>query len=85
MNIAAEMLVIILSSTLIIFLIFAIVLICHVIGLTRQIRKLTTSAEKAVDNLESVVSSVVKSSLPVMLVELAAKYFKRNSKEGDDK
>lgn len=85
MNIAAEILVIILSVTLTVFLIFAIILTVYLINLTRQIRKVTDSAERTVDNIESAVSHAVKVSFPVLFAGMIAKIFNKNNKEKKEK
>lgn len=85
MNFAAELLVIILSVTLTIFLIFAIILTVYLINLTRQIRKVTALAERTVDGIETAVSNVVKMSIPMCIVEMVAKIVKKSKKDKGDK
>ena len=85
MNLAAEILVIILSVTLTVFLIFAIILTVYLINLTRQIRKVTDSAERTVGNIESAVSQAVRASLPVLFTEMMAKFFKKFKKDKEEK
>lgn len=88
MDIAAEILVIILSVTLTVFLTVGIILTIYLIKLTRQIRKVTASAERTVDGIEMVVTSAVKMSIPVLITNLVAKFinkYKKNNKESKEK
>jgi len=82
MSPAAEILVVILSVFLAIFLALGIALIIYLIVLTRQIRKITSAAERTVDNIESVVTGVSKVVSPMYVAEIIAKYVKKfNSKK----
>lgn len=74
MNFAAELLVIILSITLTIFLVFAIILISYLISLTKQIRRVTDSAERTADKIETAVVKAARMSLPIMLSDLFSKF-----------
>lgn len=77
MSPAAEILVIILSVALAFFLILGIILVIYLIVLTRQIRKITNSAERTVENLGSVVSGFSKIISPIFMVEMLTKIIKR--------
>lgn len=84
MNLAAEILVIILSIFLAIFLILGIVLIAYLIKLTRQIRDITTSAEKTVGEIETIVTRIGKVTSPIFLAEIIGKllsFFKKDKEE----
>jgi uncharacterized membrane protein len=81
MNLAAEILVIILSVFLAIFLVLAIVLTGYLISLTRQIRKVTNSAEKTVGDLGSVISGFAKLISPMFIAEMIAKVFNKFKKD----
>lgn len=85
MNLAAEILVIILSVTLTIFLIVGIIMMVYLVKLTRQIRKVTMSAERTVDGIESVVSRIVKMSSPIFAAEMIAKLFRKFKKHKEEK
>ncbi len=85
MNLAAEILVIILSVTLTIFLIFSIILIGYLIKLTRQIRRVTNAAEKTVDHIESAVSQAAKMSLPMYFSEFVSKLVNKFKKDEEEK
>jgi len=84
MNLAAEILVVILSIFLAIFLILGIILLAYLIKLTRQIKKISLSAEKTVGDIESIVSRVVQVTSPMFLAEIVSKLlkiFKKSNKE----
>jgi len=84
MDIAAEILVIILSVTLTVFLVVGIILTIYLIKLTRQIRKVTASAERTVDGIETVVNSAVKMSIPVLITDLVAKFMNKYKKDTNE-
>ena len=84
MDPAAEVLVIFLSIFLFIFLLIGIILAIYLINLTRQIRKITNSAERTVYNIEKVVTGASKIISPIFLAEIIAKLvnkFKKSKKE----
>jgi uncharacterized protein YoxC len=85
MSSAAEILVIILSITLAVFLILGIVLTIYLIKLTRDIRAITQSAERTVNNIESAVSGVARLTSPLFFAEMIARYIKKftKSKKGE--
>lgn len=85
MSPAAEILVIILSIFLAFFLILGIVLTIYLINLTRQIRKVTDSAERTVNNLESAVNGFVRFTSPLMVAKIIAKLFKKTKKDKGEK
>lgn len=77
---AMEILVIILSIFLAIFLLAGIILAVLLIRITRQIRRVTSSAEKTALNIENVSSAFAKYSSPVMVGKLFADQFKKHRK-----
>ena len=85
MNSSAEILVIILSVFLALFLVFGIILTIYLINLTRQIRKVTKSAERTVGNLESAVSGFTKVMSPIFVAEMVSKFIKKVKKNRKDK
>lgn len=85
MSPAAEILVIILSIFLAFFLVLGIVLIIYLINLTRQIRKVTSSAERTAYNLESVVENVTKLTSPILLAGIIINFVKKFKKYKGDK
>jgi len=85
MSVAAEILVIILSIFLAIFLLLGIILSVYLIKLTRNIRDLTTSANRTANTIESAVAGVAKFTSPLLVAEMVGRYLKKfkNSKKGD--
>ena len=87
MSSAAEILVVILSIFLAVFLILGIILTIYLIQLTQQIRKITDSAERTVENVESVVSGFAKVTSPMFAIEAITRFinsFKKcNKRKGD--
>ena len=81
MSPAAEILVIILSIFLAFFLALGIALIIYLIVLTRQIRKVTKSAERTVENLGSVVTGVTRVVSPLFVAEMVSKFIKKIKKD----
>ena len=82
MSSSAEILIIILSVTLTFFLILGMVLFIYLIILTREIRKVTRSAERTVGSLESVVSGFSKIISPIFVAEMFSGFVKKfNSKK----
>lgn len=77
MSSAAEILVVILSIALTFFLILGMVLVVYLIVLTQQIRKITKSAERTVDGLESTVVGFSKVMSPIFLAEMVNKFIKK--------
>lgn len=86
MSPAAEILVIILSIFLAIFLLLAIALMTYLIILTKQIRRVTDSAERAVGNFQSIISGVSKAVSPVFIAKMASDLIKKfnKSKKGNN-
>ena len=81
MNFAAELLVIIQSIFLAIFLGLAIVLSVYLISLTRQLRRITQSAERTVDNVGKVVSDVSKITTPMFIADMVSKFVNKIKKD----
>jgi len=77
MSSAAEILVVILSIVLSLFLILGMVLMVYLIVLTRQIRKITKSAERTVDDLESTVADFSKIVSPIFIAEMVNRFIKK--------
>jgi cobalamin biosynthesis protein CobD/CbiB len=82
MSSAAEILVIIVSSVLSVFLIIAIILAIYLIKLTAEIRRLAKSAQSTVSHIDSAVVGVSKITSPIFVAELVGKYIKKFSKKG---
>lgn len=77
MSPAAEILVIILSIFLAFFLVLGVILSIYLIKLTRDIRGITQSAGRTVNNLESAVSGVAKFTPPLFIINQINKYIKK--------
>jgi hypothetical protein len=80
MNNATEILVIILSVFLALFLLLGIILAAYLIKLTRDIRRVTESAGRAVSNIENVVAGASKIASPLFIAELIGRYIKKFKK-----
>lgn len=85
MDQAAEILVIIVSSVLFVFLIVGIVLGIYIIKLTAEIRRLTKSAQDTVSHIENAVAGVSKIASPLYVAQLVNRYIKKFTKEKGDK
>lgn len=70
MDIAAQILVIITSSILVIFLIVAIVLVVLVIKVTNKIKKVANSGEVIAQNIERATKGFSKASTPLFFINL---------------
>lgn len=71
MNTAAEILVIIVSVVLSLFLIVAIVLLLQVLRLVKDLREVAARAERVIDSAESITNIFRKSAGPVSLLNFA--------------
>ena len=78
---SAEILVVILSVFLAIFLIVGTILAIYLIVLTHQIRKVTKSAERTVEDFGSVVSKVSKVVQPIFIAETINSFIKKFKKK----
>lgn len=81
MSTAAEILVIIVSVVLSVFLIVGIVLGVYLIRLSAEIRKITKSAQETVDTIGGAVSSITKVTSPVFLAAMLSRHLKNFSKK----
>jgi len=77
MNTAAEILVIILSAVLAIFLILAIILVVYLIRVSAEIRKITEATRRTVDTIETSISNANKIASPMFMAQFLGKYIKR--------
>jgi uncharacterized metal-binding protein len=77
---AMEILVIILSVFLALFLLVGIVLAVLLVRVTQQIKRVTTSAERTVGNLEHVIAGVNKVTTPAMIAKMVMSQVKRRKK-----
>jgi len=79
---ASEILLIIVSSFLSIFLIVAIILGIYLAKLTAEIRHLAASAKNTVDHLNSAANGVSKLTSPAFAAQMISKYIKKLTKKG---
>ena len=77
MDQAAEILVIIVSSVLSIFLIVAIILGIYLIKLTSEIRRLAKTAQNTVSHIDNAVVGVSKLTSPLFVAEMVNRYIKK--------
>ena len=78
---ALEILVVILSIFLAIFLFGAIVLVVLLIKVTKQIKRVTSTAERTANGVEKVVMGVSKASGPLMLTRIMRDLFNKSRKK----
>lgn len=76
----AQVLVIILSVFLVIFLLCGIILAILLIKVTRQIKRVTSSAQRTAESIEHVVGSFSKATAPTMIIKMIMKQFKKSKK-----
>lgn len=80
MDQAAEILVIIVSVVLSVFLIIAIILGIYLIRLTAEIRRIARSAQITVTNIETAVAGVSRMVSPIYVAEVLNRYIKKFTK-----
>lgn len=85
MDQAAEILVIIVSGVLFIFLVVAITLAIYLIRLTAEIRRIAKSAQETVSHIERTVIGVSRITSPIYVAEMLNRYIKKFSKSGKRK
>ncbi len=85
MSTAAEILVIIVSSVLSIFLIISIILGIYLIKLTAEIRRLAKTAQNTVDHIDTAVVGVSRLASPVFVAEIVGRYIKKFTKSKKEK
>ena len=81
MDAAAEILVIIVSSVLAVFLIVSIILGIYLIKLTSEIRKITKTAQNTVSHIDNAVVGVSRLASPVYLAEMVNRLVKKYTKK----
>jgi ABC-type multidrug transport system fused ATPase/permease subunit len=80
METASWVLLIVVSSALTIFLIVLIVAISYFIGILKQVKRITTQAESAVDSLESAATNFRDSASPLAVLKLIGNIVNQASK-----
>jgi len=81
MSSAAEILVIIVSVVLSIFLIVGIILGVYLIRLSAEIRRIAKSAQQTVDAVGNAVSGVARLTSPMFVAEIIGRYVKKFTKK----
>ena len=81
MDQAAEILVIIVSAVLSVFLVIAIILGIYLIRLTAEIRRIAKSAQITVSNIETAVAGVSRLASPIYVAEVLNRYIKKFTKK----
>jgi len=74
---AAEILVIILSVFLALFLLLAIILTVLLIKVTKQIKKVTSTAQNATDSINSIAANISRYSSPMLVGKMIMQQFKK--------
>ena len=74
----AQVLVIILSVALAIFLILAIMLTALLIRVTVQIKSITSAAERTALKFESVAENAARFATPMAVFNIVSKFIKKN-------
>lgn len=82
MSTAAELLVIIVSSVLAVFLIVAIILAIYLIKLTAEIRRLAKSAQNTVSHIDNAFVNVSRLVSPMFVANMIGGYIKKFTKKG---
>ena len=85
MDQAAEILVIIVSGVLSIFLIVVIILGVFLIKLTSEIRRLAKTAQSTVSHIDNAVVGVSKITSPIFVAEMVSRYIKKFTKKKGSK
>jgi hypothetical protein len=70
MDTAAEVLLIVVSSTLTVFLIAFIVMLVYLIGILKQIRRITEKAENAAESVEAAAATFEKAASPLAILKI---------------
>lgn len=76
----AMVLVIILAVFLALFLVLAIVLVALLIKVTKQIKSITTTAERTALKFESAAENISRFSSPIMIAKLVSSFIKKSKK-----
>ncbi len=79
MDTAAEVLLIIVSSVLAVFLIVTIVAVGYLISILRQLKRITARAENVADTVESAAAAFERASSPIAVLKLIGKIIEQTS------
>lgn len=78
---SADILLIILSTVLAIFLVLSIVLVCILIGIAKQIKRVAGTAERTAEYLEGAAAALPKMIGPAVIAKLVAGLIKKMTKK----
>lgn len=73
----AQVLVVILSLFLAVFLLLGIILVAMLIKVTKQIKSVTDSAQRTADSIEHAMSGVTKVTSPMIIIKMITKFMKK--------
>ena len=82
MNTAVEILVVITSAVLVVFLVISIILVVQVLRVTSKIKKVAESGEEIAHNIERATKGFSKASTPLFFVNLLRGFMNGNTKKG---
>lgn len=85
MGTAAELLVIIVSSVLALFLIVGIILGIYLIKLSAEIRKIAKTAQNTVSHIDGAVMGISRLASPMVAANMVSKYIKKFMKMKEKK
>jgi cell division protein FtsB len=74
---AMQILVIILASFLALFLLLAVILVVLLIKVTRQIKNVTTTAQSAANQINSLTANVAKVTSPALIAKMVLSQIKK--------
>lgn len=80
MNTAAEVLVIIVSAVLAIFLIVLIVVLFQANKILKQVKYITARAENVVDSMEAAASAFERTASPLAIIRIIGNIMEQTSK-----
>lgn len=80
METASWVLLIVVSSALTLFLIVLVVALVYTIGILKQVKRITTQAESAVDSIEAAAAAVQRTASPLAVLKLVGNIVSQASK-----
>jgi cell division protein FtsB len=84
MNIASEVLVIILSIFLALFLLLSVILLVHLIKISKQISDITASFQRTTTTVEDIVTNAAKLTSPMLIFKAVVRQFNKHKKGEKD-
>ncbi|MGH7156566.1 MAG: hypothetical protein ACREGG_00385 [Candidatus Saccharimonadales bacterium] len=80
MNTASEVLVIIVSSVLAIFLLVLIVCLVYVVKILKQVRRITYRAENVADSVEAAASAFERTASPLAILKIVGNIIEQTTR-----